>query len=71
MTNREIKEHLCSKLRALVQEYDFERLKNMCLIGPYDFKTISNVKYIHAPTLGETTLANVDFKVARFWEELD
>lgn len=66
----ETHEDICRKLRETATEFGSEDLEGAVIIGHYDVESISNLRYITAPTVASETLGNVDFKVARFFEDI-
>lgn len=65
-----IREDLFRKLRKTATEFGQDRLNDAVIIGPDEFVSpISGHQYLTCPTLGQVTLGNVDWKVARFFED--
>ena len=70
MTSIELREELREKLQAVIAEYGIDSIKKAVIIGPYDKKQVAGIPCVHAPTLGWHVLGNVEFKVARYFEDL-
>jgi hypothetical protein len=64
------REEICRKLRETVREVGQSRVTPAVILGPWDLDSpIGGHQYLVCPTLGEATLANIDWKVARVFEE--
>ena len=60
-----------ARLLSCEQEFGPSALKDAVIIGPLHIKGIlSNKQYIMAPTFADHTLGCVDWKVARFFENI-
>lgn len=68
--SRQYFENLCRKLRKTHSEFGADALENAFMIGTYKVKQVSNLPYYTCPTIVNETLGGVDFKVARFFEEV-
>jgi len=73
---REIVHEIARKLRETEREFKYERLNldEAVVIGDFNHDDwegdlFMGFKMIHAPTIGSYTLGNVDYKVARFFED--
>lgn len=65
------KRTIADKLRLCGEEFGFSNIKfDVIIVGPADYTEIAGYKYITAPTLSTTVLANVDWKIARFFEDI-
>jgi hypothetical protein len=65
-----MREEICRKLRETVQEVGQDRITPAIILGPWDLNSpVGGHQYLVAPTLGEATLANTDWKTARVFEE--
>ena len=65
-----MREEICRKLRETVREVGQGRVTPAVILGPWDLNSpIDGQMYLVCPTLGEATLANVDWKTARVFEE--
>jgi hypothetical protein len=65
------RKNICRKLRLTALEFGQNSLANATIIGPDDLESpISGINYIMCPTIVEVTLGGVDFKVARFFEDI-
>ena len=72
-----VTEEICRKLRATAGEFgqDKMRMDEVVVITPLITPTLDNGKVgghtcIRAPTIGETTLGNCSYDVARFFEDI-
>lgn len=65
------KENIIGKLKATIGEFGVPAVEGAILIGPctVDWRQLNGYKYVPCSTLAEVKLANVQFKVARFFEE--
>ena len=63
-------ERVAYKLRATEREFGRSSLENAVIIGPEEMrKKVAGFPYTRCPTLGDLTLGNVEWKVARFFED--
>ena len=63
-------ERVAYKLRATEKEFGREVLKHAVVVGPEEMrKKVAGFPYIRCKTLGDLTLGNVEWKVARFFED--
>lgn len=70
--HEEQKQEIFRKIRAVVAEYGdiFRKDKSVCVISDVDYGYyLGGITHVYAPT-GTLTLGNVDFKVARFFEDI-
>ena len=64
------REEIFRKLRTTVSEFGQEKVTPAIIVGPYYLDSpISGHQYLMCPTIAEDTLANVDWKIARFFED--
>lgn len=64
-------EDVYKRLRKTSLEFGQENLDGAIVIGPnLNINQIGGHQYLIAPTLGSPVLSNVDFKVARFFEDI-
>ena len=65
-----MREEICRKLRIVVSERGQKTVTPAIILGPWDLVSpVGGHQYFICPTLGEVTLANVDFKTARCFED--
>jgi hypothetical protein len=65
-----MREEICRKLRATVSDRGQKMVTPAIILGPWDLESpIGGHQYLVCQTLGEATLANVDFKTARCFED--
>ena len=65
-----MREEICRKLRATVAERGQKAVTPAVIIGPWDLESpVGGHRYLICLTLAEATLANVDFKTTRFFED--
>ena len=66
------KEEVCRKLRETVREFGQAKVTPGILVGPYYFddNQIGGHQHIQCTTLSNIKLANVGFKIARFFEDI-
>ena len=70
MSEKIIREEICRKLRDTVREVGQGKVTPAVILGPWSLDSpISGHQYLVCSTLGEATLAGVDWKVARVFEE--
>lgn len=64
---------ICKRFRECLIEFNDNCLNNAILLTPNenDREYYSNIKTIYCPTIAEYKLANVTFKVARYFEDLN
>lgn len=68
--DNETRENLCAGLRAVVDEFGKDSLKGAVVVGNHTVDHLSDLPYIHCPTVSIPTLGgDVDYKVARFFED--
>ncbi len=66
----EATEEICRKLRNTVKEFGQDRVNGAVIMGPDDLgEQISGHQYVVTKSKCEVILGNVDFKVARFFED--
>ena len=66
------KQILYAKLRATVEEFGRDATSKALIVGPTSgFANTAEGLFIDAPTVSVYTLANVEFKVARFFEDAE
>lgn len=65
-----IKEDICRKLRLTAAEFGQKSLTGARVLSCYDYDSVGRHEHITIPTLSIITLANVSFKVARFFEDI-
>ena len=66
------KQILYAKLRATVSEFGKDATSNALIVGPTSgFANTAAGLFIDAPTVSVYTLANVEWKVARFFEDVE
>jgi hypothetical protein len=69
--HREVKEDICRRLRETVKEFGQKEVTGAIIIGNLDISScVGGHKYLIAKTISNHTLANVKFKVARFFEDI-
>lgn len=61
---------LAAKLRLLVKKFSQEEIKDIIIIGPAYYDHVSDIKYIHAPTLENHILINTSFEIASYFENI-
>ena len=67
---REAKEEICRKLRETVKEFGQREVAGAVIIGSDDILSfVGGHTYLIAKTISITTLGNVEYKVARFFED--
>ena len=66
---RDVKEELFRKLRYTVAECGMDSLKNAVMVGMHSINSVSDIPYITCPTIGIYTLGNVDYEIARIFED--
>ena len=64
-------DEICRKLRATVREYGQDKMKmgKVVIITTLDCKNIGGHNCVRVPTIGQTTLGNCSFGIARFFED--
>lgn len=63
---------IAEKLRLTSTELGREALIGAVIVGPHDLGAhISTHQYVYCPTLGEVTLGDVQWKTARFFEDIE
>jgi len=64
-------EAICRKLRLTAKEYEQRVIENAVIVGWEEVPSagISGHTYVHCPAVSWPTLGNVDFEVARFFED--
>lgn len=68
---KEAKEDVYFRLRRTEKEFGREALKNAVLISNIEFtESAGGVDHVFCPTASNPILGNVDWKVARFFEDL-
>ena len=70
---RAIRDIACRKLRATISEFGQKTIDGAVIIGGYEFPgrdQIGGLEYIYSPTKCGLTLAKVEYKVARFFEDV-
>ncbi len=70
--DKEYIEEVARKLRATVKEYGERDIKNAALIDSYCHtkEEVCGLEYIYAPTVSGPHLARVNWRVARFFEDI-
>ena len=63
------REEICRKLRETAKECGQNKVNDAVIVGGYNLVSpVGGHQYIMCPTLGSFKLANVDWKVARVFE---
>ena len=61
---------IAKKLRGAVAEFGQSAIDNAVIIGPDDLpETVCGHQYVRVATIAETTLGNVPYRVARWFED--
>jgi len=65
--------NICERFRECLAEYGKDALNGAILLTPNDNDRdyYSDIRTLYSATIAEYKLANVRFKVARFFEEID
>jgi hypothetical protein len=67
----DIREKVLYKLRQTAIECGQKAITPAIIVGPFDLESpISGHQYIRCATLGDVTLGNVDWKTARYFEDV-